>query len=276
MKKKSNSTTTLHNAKKVSSLSKSFEDLLTVIKKLRSPEGCPWDREQNLYTLKEHIIEEVYELVDALDKRDIENIKEELGDLLLHVIFHAVIGEEENLFAIYDIFEALKEKLIRRHPHVFSNITVKDSKEVLINWEKLKKQEKNNRTSIFDGIPEGLPSIHKAYKLQEKAKKIGLDWPSTEACLKKLDEELYELKDAIEKKDSICLEHEIGDMLFTIINLSRFLNVNADESLRQANIRFRRRAEYVEKNIENNAESFKEKDPALLDKLWNLSKKHTK
>ncbi|MGA1861765.1 nucleoside triphosphate pyrophosphohydrolase [Deferribacter thermophilus] len=254
-------------------MEKRFRNLVNIVKKLRAPDGCPWDREQNLYSLKDYVIEETFELIDALDRKDIENIKEELGDLLLHILFHSIIAEEENLFTLNDVIQTISEKLIRRHPHVFGNQTVNSSKEVMVNWEKIKKDEKKNKNeSIFDGIPSKLPSIIKSYKLQERAKKVGFDWQNSEECMLKVEEEYNELKEAIKTGDISDIEHELGDLIFALINLSRFLNINADEALRKANNRFVERFRYIENRL--SAKGLKPENVTLeeLEKLWGESK----
>lgn len=254
-------------------MEKNFRNLVNIVKKLRSPDGCPWDREQNLYSLKDYVIEETFELIDALDRQDIENIKEELGDLLLHVLFHSLIAEEENLFTLNDVIKTISDKLIRRHPHVFGDIKVNNSEEVMINWEKIKKEEKNTKSkSILDDIPSKLPSILRSYKLQEKARKVGFDWQNSDECMQKVDEEYNELKEAIKTGDLQEIEHEIGDLIFALINLSRFLNINADEALRKANNRFIERFKFIEKKLAERG--LKPEDVSLkeLDELWDIAK----
>lgn len=253
-------------------MEKHFRELVNIVKKLRSPDGCPWDRQQTLYSLKEYLIEEVFELVDAIDKKDVENIKEELGDLLLHVILHSVIAEEENLFTLNDVMRNISEKLIRRHPHVFGETKVSTADDVMINWDKIKREEKKNR-SILDEIPKGLPSIQKALKLQERAKKVGFDWESADDCLQKVFEEFEEFKEAVsyDKPDEIA--HEIGDLFFALINFSRFVKVNPDEALRKTNERFLKRFNYIEKKLTENNLRFEDMTLEELDRYWNEAKK---
>ncbi|MEF3255336.1 MAG: nucleoside triphosphate pyrophosphohydrolase [Deferribacterales bacterium] len=253
-------------------MEKQFNEFVNIIKKLRAPDGCPWDREQTLYSLKDYLIEEVYELVDAIDKKDIENIKEELGDLLLHVIMHSVIAEEENLFTLNDVINEISEKLIRRHPHVFGNMKVKDSNDVMINWEKIKKDEKN-RKSILDEIPTGLPSIQKALKLQERAKKVGFDWQNMDDCMGKVIEEFEEFKEAVSSFNKDDMEHELGDILFALINFSRFININPDEALRKTNQRFMSRFSYIEKKVKEKGLYLEDLTLEELDKYWDDAKK---
>lgn len=253
-------------------IERSFKELVEVIERLRSPEGCPWDREQNLYSLKANIIEEVYELVDALDAKDVENIKEELGDLLLHVIFHSIIAEEEGLFTLHEVIDNIKKKLINRHPHVFGEVKVKDSNEVLKNWEKIKRTEKNNRDSILDSIPKNLPSVEKALKLQKKAKTFGFDFESLDDALNKVEEELKELKCSIKAESKELITEELGDLLFSIINVARLLNVNSDESLRETNQKFIKRIKFIEKNLTLSNKLIENCSLDELNELWEKSK----
>jgi len=253
-------------------MEKHFRELVNIVKKLRAPDGCPWDRQQTLYSLKEYLIEEVFELVDAIDKKDIDNIKEELGDLLLHVILHSTIAEEENLFTLNDVIKSISEKLIRRHPHVFGDTKVESSDDVMVNWEKIKKEEKKNR-SILDEIPNGLPSIQKALKLQERARKVGFDWDSADDCLQKVNEEFKEFIDAVSSNNKDEISHELGDLFFALINFSRFIKINPDESLRKTNERFLKRFNYIEKKLHENHLTFDDVILDELDKYWCEAKK---
>ncbi|MBZ4642839.1 MAG: MazG family protein [Deferribacteraceae bacterium] len=253
-------------------MEKEFNKLVKIIEKLRAPDGCPWDREQTLYSLRDQLIEETFELVEAIDNKDIENIKEELGDLLLHVIMHSVIAAEDNLFTLTDVMKTIFEKLIRRHPHVFGGEKTDSVDDVLVNWEKIKSKEKKDRKYILDGIPKGLPSIQKAYKLQEKAKKVGFDWENSEDCLKKVEEEFEEFKDAIKHKSPDEIEEEMGDLLFSILNLSRFLNINADSALQKTNEKFKSRFRFIEDELAKNGISFEEASIELLERYWQKAK----
>lgn len=251
---------------------KKFKELVDIVKTLRGPFGCPWDKEQTLYSLKANIVEEVYELIDALDTKDIENIKEELGDLLLHVIFHSILAEEEGLFTLQAVIENIKEKLIKRHPHVFGDLKVKDSAEVLKNWEKLKKIEKNNRKSILDSIPKSLPSIEKALKLQKRTKAVGFDFAKFNDALDKVEEEIKELKYSIKCEDKELIGEELGDLLFSIINIARLLNINPDEALRGANQKFINRIKFIEKKLTLSNKSIENTSLDELNNLWEKSK----
>lgn len=253
-------------------MEKNFREFVSIVKKLRSPDGCPWDRQQTLYSLRDQLIEETFEMVDAIDNKDIENIKEELGDLLLHVIMHSVIAEEENLFSLNDVMKTISEKLIRRHPHVFGNISKISVDEVLINWDEIKKGEKKERENHLYGIPKSLPAIQKAYKLQERAKKVGFDWESVENCMRKFDEELMEFKDAVKSQHHEDIEEELGDLLFSLINLSRFLKVNSEAALRKANEKFIKRFNFIEKKLKERGITLKEATLEEMEDLWNIAK----
>lgn len=254
-------------------ISKSFCELIKIIRTLRSPGGCPWDREQTLYSLKNHFIEEAYELVDALDNRDIDNIREELGDLLLHIVIHSVIAEEDGYFNLNEVIQEISEKLVRRHPHVFADTKVENTAEVMKNWEAIKSDEGKKKKSVLDGIPKGLPSVQQSQKLQKRASKKGFDWNSAEDCLKKVDEEYGELKDAIGSGDKSDIQHELGDALFTLINLSRFFEIDADEALRNVNKRFTDRFTHIEKSLAEKGRSLEKTSLKEMEALWQEAKK---
>lgn len=254
-------------------MEKKFRELVNIVKKLRAPDGCPWDREQTLFSLKDQLIEETFEMVDAVENKDIENIKEELGDILLHVVMHSAIAEEENFFTLSDVMKTISEKLVRRHPHVFGDIGKISVNEVLLNWEEIKKKEKTNRQNHLDGIPKSLPAIQKAYKLQERAKKVGFDWENAEACMKKFDEEVREFKNAVANGSYKDIEEELGDVMFSVINLSRFLNVNTETALRKANEKFINRFSFIEKKLKEKNTALKDATLEEMEALWNNSKK---
>ncbi|MBZ4683814.1 MAG: tetrapyrrole methylase family protein / MazG family protein [Fusobacteriaceae bacterium] len=245
-----------------------FQELIEIMKKLRKE--CPWDREQTLDSLKPYLLEESYELIDAIDKRDYNELKSELGDLLLQVVFQSEIMEEENRFNIDDVIEKLNEKLIRRHPHVFKDVEVENSDEVLKNWEEIKKKEKEHldRVSALDGIPNSLPPLLRATKLQKKAKKVGFDFEKIDDVVKKLDEEILEFKEAIKNKDNKNLEEELGDIVFTLVNISRFLKIDISNALIKTNRKFEERFRFVEENLDLKNSTLEE-----MDKMWEKSKK---
>lgn len=248
---------------------KEFDRLVEIIKRLRGEGGCPWDREQTLETLKPCLMEETCEVLEAMDEGG-EELKGELGDLLMNVVFQADICEDEGKFSIEDVARGINEKMIRRHPHVFKE---KDnsltSDEVLVNWEEIKKTEKihEKRESALDGVPIYLPPLAKAEKIQKKAAKVGFDWDNIEDVMAKVEEELGELKQAISNNDQENMKEELGDLLFSIVNLSRFLNVNSTDALEKTIKKFDTRFRYVEKNCDLTT--------SLLDtmeKFWNEAK----
>ena len=254
---------------------KPFYKLVKVMEKLRAENGCPWDRKQTHETLKPYLIEETYEVISAIDSGNDEELKEELGDLLLQVVFHAQLAKEERRFDIDDVAETIVEKLIRRHPHVFGNVKVSNSDEVLQNWEKIKKAE--GKESIFDGVPKGLPALLKARRVQEKAKRVGFDWNNIDGTLDKVKEEFNELSAAIEKRDKSSISEEFGDLLFSLVNVSRFLDIDAEDSLRQTIEKFMNRFRNMEKIVKNREK--KELDSYSLeelDKFWEEVKREEK
>ena len=250
-------------------------ELVKIMEKLRAKDGCPWDRKQTHKTLKPYLIEEAYEVISAIDNMNDEELKEELGDLLLQVIFHAQIAKEEGRFNIDDVAKGIVEKLIRRHPHVFGNVKVSGSDEVLENWEKIKKTEGKN--SVFDGVPDGLPALLKARRVQEKAKRVGFDWDSIDGTLDKVKEEFDELSVAIKNDKKNEISEEFGDLLFSLVNVSRFLGIDAEDSLRQTVDKFMRRFMKMEKIVKNR----EDKDLTNytldeLDKIWEDVKEEEK
>lgn len=251
-----------------------FIQLVEIVKTLRSPEGCPWDREQNLLSIKNHFLEEAFELVDALDNEDIPNIREELGDIIFHVVFHSVMAEEEGKFNLEDVIAEVNEKLIRRHPHVFGDLGKIDTEEVVVNWEKIKEQEKKNkRKSVLDDIPGSFPSIQRSQKMQERVRKVGFDWPNMAECMEKVNEEINEFKEAVDTGIKKDIEHELGDVFFALINLSRFLKVDPDEALRKANKRFHKRFSYIEQNLQERGLSSEDATIEQMEELWQEAKK---
>jgi tetrapyrrole methylase family protein/MazG family protein len=218
-----------------------IDDLLEIMARLRGPDGCPWDREQTHRSIKGHLIEECYELAEAIDSEDFEGMKEELGDLLLHVIFHAQMAKEQQKFGFSEIVQNLAEKLIRRHPHVFADQSVSSAKEVISQWQLIKKREKPERQGPLDGIPRGLPPIQRAVKLQKVASEHRLDWENVTQVVDKLGEEISELIEAIKSSTPEDIEEELGDLFFTLINLARHLKIDAESAISTANQKFEKR-----------------------------------
>ncbi|HAE87578.1 TPA: nucleoside triphosphate pyrophosphohydrolase [Candidatus Marinimicrobia bacterium] len=245
---------------------KEFSDLVEIIKKLRSPEGCPWDREQTPESLIPFMIEEVYEVIDALDHRNDRDLVKELGDVMLHLVFQAVLAEEDNRFTIRDVLLQINHKMISRHPHVFTNKVFKSEEEIHHYWEKKKKAE--GRKRLLDGIPNELPSLHKAYRVQSKASMVGFDWDKIHDVWEKIREEVRELEDASREKDAAAMEMEFGDLLFSLVNVGRFMGINADEALRKSTDKFIRRFHRVEEMAERNKTDLRALSLDELENMW--------
>jgi MazG family protein len=252
---------------------RSFDDLVKLMTTLRGPNGCPWDREQTLPTLKPFIIEEAYETVDAIDNDDRRALAEELGDLLLQAVFVAEVTREEGSFDIYDAITAIHDKLVRRHPHVFADVEAGDAEQVLVNWEKLKNEErKSENKSILAGVPQSLPALLKASRLTEKAARVGFDWRRTEDVFDKLEEELGELREAVGSGDASRIHDELGDLLFTIANIARKMNVNAEEALQSTNRKFTSRFQSMERAVRETSRNLDELTLEEMDTLWDAAK----
>ena len=247
-----------------------FDRLVEIMHRLRRE--CPWDRKQTRESLKPYLIEEAYEVLDAIESGDVEKLKEELGDLMLQVVFHAEIAREKGEFDIYQVIEFLCNKLIYRHPHVFGDLKVKDAEEVLKNWEKLKQKEKNHQGSVLDGVPKELPALIQAFRLQEKAAKVGFDWERTEDVKAKVEEEWEELKEAMETGDKERIEEELGDLLFAIANLARFLGVDPESALRKCNSRFKERFGFIERRLREEGKRPEDVSLEYMDRLWEEAK----
>ena len=247
---------------------KAFIRLVEIMDKLR--EECPWDKKQTISSLRYLTIEEVYELSDAILDEDFEEIKKELGDLLLHIVFYSRIASEKNKFDISDVLNTISDKLIHRHPHIYGNVKVKDEKDVKENWEKLKLKEGKN--SVLEGVPKSLPAVVKAYRIQEKVRGIGFDWQNKEQVWDKVLEEIQELKDEeINKSDRI--EDEFGDLLFALINYSRFININPEDALEKTNKRFIKRFQILESMVKNQEKEFSDLTFKEMNLFWEKAKK---
>jgi len=252
---------------------RSFEDLIELMKTLRGPNGCPWDRKQNLPDLKPYVIEEAYEVVDAIDRDDRDALREEIGDFLLEAVFIAEITRAEGSFDIYDSITAIHDKLVRRHPHVFGDVEAKDAEQVLVNWEKLKSEErKAEQKSVLSGVPQSLPALLKASRLTEKAARVGFDWRGTDEVFEKLEEEIAELREAIAGDDKANVHDELGDLLFTIANIARKLEVNAEEALQSTNRKFSRRFESMERKVHDSGRNIDQLSLEEMDALWDEAK----
>jgi XTP/dITP diphosphohydrolase len=247
---------------------KAFIRLVEIMDKLR--EECPWDKKQTISSLRYLTIEEVYELSDAILDEDFEEIKKELGDLLLHIVFYSRIASEKNKFDISDVLNTISDKLIHRHPHIYGNVKVKDEKDVKENWEKLKLKEGKN--SVLEGVPKSLPAVVKAYRIQEKVRGIGFDWQNKEQVWDKVLEEIQELKDEeINKSDRI--EDEFGDLLFALINYYRFININPEDALEKTNKRFIKRFQILESMVKNQEKEFSDLSFEEMNFFWEKAKK---
>jgi MazG family protein len=252
---------------------RSFDELVQLMTTLRGPNGCPWDRKQTLGSLKPFIVEEAYEVVDAIDRDDRRGLAEELGDFLLQAVFVAEITREEGSFDIYDAITAIHDKLVRRHPHVFGDVVAKDAEQVLVNWEKLKNEErKAENKSVLDGVPPSLPALLKASRLTEKAARVGFDWRRTADVFEKLEEEIREVHAAVDGGDEGMIQEEIGDLLFTIANIARKLDVNAEEALQAANRKFIRRFTSMERSVRERGRNLDQLTLQQMDELWNEAK----
>ncbi len=252
-----------------------FERLVGIMARLRGEGGCPWDREQTRDSLKPFILEEAYEVLEALDEGDLEKLKEELGDLLLQVIFQAQVASERGEFTIAEVLTLIADKLVRRHPHVFGEAKATTAREVLHNWELLKqneRREKGGKASALDGVPKELPALLRAHRLQEKASRVGFDWKEAGEVFRKVEEELSELKTAARTASLQRIEEELGDLLFALVNLARFLQVNPEDALRKAITRFITRFQYIEEAMAERGKDLSEASLEEMDALWEEAK----
>jgi tetrapyrrole methylase family protein/MazG family protein len=252
---------------------KEFSVLRNIIAKLRAPDGCPWDKKQTHQTLKKYLIEEAYELLDAIDREEEDDIIEELGDVLLQVLLHAQIGEDEGMFSIEDVIQSIATKMVRRHPHVFGDIQVKDAEEVITNWQKIKQQEKGEKKkAILDEVEKGLPALLRAYEYQKKAAKAGFDWDKAEEAISKVYEEWQEFLEEVHNGDSVRQLEEFGDVLFSLVNVARFYAIHPEEALTKVNEKFHRRFSFVEQKVEESGRTFADFSLEELDTFWNEAK----
>ena len=243
--------------------------LVNIMDELRKK--CPWDRKQNIHTLRQQTIEETYELADAITDTDWDAIKEELGDLLLHVIFYSKIGAEENKFTFQDVIDGICDKLVKRHPHIYGDITVKDEEEVKRNWEQIKLSE--GKKSVLSGVPKSLPAMVKAMRIQEKAKQVGFEWATKEEVWQKVEEEKTELLEAVQSGKKKHIEEEAGDLFFSVINYMRFLKVDAENALELTNKKFIKRFTLMEESVQKQGLKLSEMTLPQMDAIWNEIKK---
>ena len=254
--------------------------LLQIMENLRSKDGgCPWDIEQDYKSISPYTIEEAYEVADAIDRNDLTDLKEELGDLLLQVVFHAQMASEEKAFTFEDVVEAICDKMVRRHPHVFEKSDHRSSDEQLVAWEEIKaaeRSEKGNTDSLLDDVPVGLPAMTRAIKLQKRAARVGFDWPNASDVLEKITEEASELAEAAQHQEFDKIEDEFGDLLFTVANLSRHLSVDPENALRRTNEKFRKRFNWIENKLHSSDRQFTEYTLPQLEELWQEAKIETR
>ena len=262
-----------------------FERLVALQARLRAPNGCPWDREQTHATLRTYLIEEAYEVLDAMNSGDDVKFAEEMGDLLLQVVFHSQIATEQGRFTVADVIREVHEKMVRRHPHVFGEKRARDAAEVLRNWEQIKAQERQGNPtakteerpkSLLDGVPRTLPATMEGFQLTRKASRAGFDWDNAHGVFEKLREECAELHHASETKDAARIEEEMGDLLFAAVNLARFLQVDPEIALKNANAKFARRFREMERLSADNGQAFAEVPRAEKEKLWDATKRNEK
>ena len=254
---------------------KELQDLITLIRKLRAPNGCPWDRKQTRQDIGKYLLDEAYEVLDALAEDNPRHLQEELGDLLFQILFIAEIASEAGDFSLADVMKDIQAKMIRRHPHVFGDVTVRSVKEVKDNWQEIKKQERGGRTreeNLFGNIPRSMPALKRAQKITAAAARHGFDWENTDDVLKKLQEELAELDAARKKGDVRTIEEEMGDILFTLVNLSRFLSVDAENALTGTIEKFLRRFAYIHQQLRANGQSLDDATLSEMDRLWDEAK----
>ena len=248
---------------------KAFDRLLTIMDELRSQ--CPWDKKQTMETLRPLTIEETYELADAILEQNLDEVKGELGDLILHIVFYAKIGSETNTFDIADVLNGICEKLVQRHPHIYGDIKVDNEEEVKQNWEKIKLKE--GKTSVLQGVPKSLPALVKAIRIQEKVAGVGFDWEEPQQVFEKVEEELQEFNAEIKAKNQVSIESEFGDVLFSLINYARFLNINPENALERTNKKFIKRFQYLEQQAKLKNRSLSEMSLSEMDIIWEEAKR---
>jgi len=244
-----------------------FAKLVEIMETLRGEQGCPWDKEQTYESLRQYLLEETYEVLELIDEERFDELKNELGDVLLQVVFQSQIAKEEGRFDIQVVLENINKKLIYRHPNVFSDTVIKTAEEQTINWEKMKKKENTDR-SVIDGVPKQVPALLKAHRIQQKAATVGFDWKKVEPVWDKVEEELGELHNAIKDKNSKNIEDEFGDLLFTMVNLSRFINVNPEDALRKSIEKFSTRFRRMEEDVKRTNRSFEKMNLEEMDQIW--------
>ncbi len=247
----------------------SFQEFIQVVRRLRKE--CPWDREQTHQSIRHSLIEETYEVIEAIDQNDFPELKRELGDLLLHIVLHAVMAEEQHSFTLDDVIDSISEKMIRRHPHIFGSTMVEDSQEVKRNWENIKLSE--GRTSVIDGVPKEMPALLRALRIQEKASKVGFDWKKKRDVWKKVEEEIKELSRAERSKNEAHIEEEFGDLLFALVNYSRFIGVIPEFALHRSIKKFTKRFQHIEEELHRRGKRIGNVSLKEMDRIWDAKKR---
>jgi tetrapyrrole methylase family protein / MazG family protein len=252
-----------------------FDDLVEIMRRLRAPGGCPWDRKQTHTSLLPYLIEEAYEVADTIERRNMNDLEEELGDLLLQIVFHSQLAAERKRFGIDGVIDRISRKLVARHPHVFKNREQLTADEVLGNWERIKLSESNGKDTpkgVLDGLPRSLPALLRAYRMQEKTSRFGFDWDNPEDVLKKVEEEIAELRRSLRRRRKPEIEHEVGDLLFALVNLARHLNVDPEAALSKTNRRFARRFAFIEKQLARQNRTLNDATLEEMDQFWEQAK----
>ncbi len=252
-----------------------FDDLVAIMRRLRAPGGCPWDRKQNHRSLLPYLIEETYEVADSIERQNMDSLEEELGDLLLQIVFHAQLAAERKRFGVDGVIDRISRKLIARHPHVFKTKQQLTADEVLGNWERIKLNESNGKAKkkgVLDGLPRSLPALLRAYRMQEKTSRFGFDWDRPEDVLDKVEEEIAELRQSLKTRRKTEIEHEMGDLLFALVNLARHLRVDPETALSKTNRRFTRRFAYIEQQLAKANRSLNDATLEEMDRLWETAK----
>ncbi len=250
-----------------------LDELIAIMSALRGENGCPWDKDQTRESLKPFIVEEAYEVLEAIDEKNPEAIKEELGDLLFQVVFQCQIAKERGEFKMADVIDKIGKKMIARHPHVFGDADYKTSAEVLVHWEEQKKREGKHRESLLDGVPKDLPSLLRAHRIQDRASRVGFDWQSVDDVMEKLEEELAEFREALRRKKEEEIEDELGDIFFVLVNVSRFVGINPEDALRKTISKFISRFRFIEMAASDMGRKLSDMTLAEMDALWDEAKK---
>ena len=258
--------------KNIEAVKTEFAKLVQIMERLRREDGCPWDREQTYESLRQYLLEETYEVLELIDSGQYDELKNELGDLLLQVIFQSQIAMEEQRFSILDVLQKINHKMIHRHSNVFGDVTVNNAEEQTVNWEKMKKEEDNNR-SVIDGVPRQLSALLRAYRIQAKAATVGFDWDNVDQVWEKVAEEMQELKESIDQQSPEEIEMEFGDLLFTMVNLARFIRVNPEDALRKSIRKFSSRFRQMEREVGELNKSLDKMELVEMDKIWDEIKK---